>query len=105
MAPKGSGAFGEDRDDTIFVPYTTVQKKLRGRDGTNIQGITVSAASADDIEQVSKQIAEVLRAQHKLIPGDDDDFIILTQEDITAILTGVTQTMSGLLAAVRVLYP
>ena len=100
MAPKGSGAFGEDRDDTIFVPYTTVQKKLRGRDGTNIQGITVSAASADDIEQVSKQIAEVLRAQHKLIPGDDDDFIILTQEDITAILTGVTQTMSGLLAAV-----
>ena len=100
MAPKGSGAFGEDRDDTIFVPYTTVQKKLRGRDGTNIQGITVSAAFADDVELVSEQIAEVLRAQHNLIPGDDDDFIVRTQEDITAILTGTTQTMTGLLAAV-----
>ena len=100
MASKGSGAFGEDRDDTIFVPYTTVQKKLRGRDGTNIRGITVSAASAEDVELVSEQIADVLRAQHKLIPGDDDDFIVRTQEDITAILTGTTQTMTGLLAAV-----
>ena len=36
MEPKGSGEFGQDQDDTILAPYTTVQKKLRGRDGTNI---------------------------------------------------------------------
>ena len=100
MAPKGSGAWGEDQDDTIFVPYTTVQKKLRGRDGTNIQGMMVSAASADDVGPVSEQIADVLRAQHNLIPGDEDDFMVRTQEDLTAIRTGTTQTMTGLLAAV-----
>ena len=100
MAPKGSGAMGQDQDDTVFIPYTTVQKKLRGRDGTNIQGITVSAASADDVGPVSEQIAAVLRAQHKLIPGDDDDFMVRSQEDMAAIRTETTQTMTGLLAAV-----
>ena len=69
MAPKGSGAMGQDQDDTVFVPYTTVQKKLRGRDGTNIQGITISAASADEIGLVSEQIAEVLRAPAQADPG------------------------------------
>ena len=39
MTLKGSGSFGEDQDDVIFAPYTTVQRKLRGRDGTNISGI------------------------------------------------------------------
>ena len=100
MAPKGSGAMGQDQDDTVFIPYTTVQKKLRGRDGTNIQGITISAASADEIGLVSEQIAEVLRAQHKLIPGDDDDFMVRSVEDMAAIRTETTQTMTGLLAAV-----
>ena len=100
MAPKGSGAMGEDQDDTVFIPYTTVQKKLRGRAGTNIQGITVSAASADEVGLVSEQIAEVLRAQHKLIPGDDDDFMVRSLEDIAAIRTETTETMTGLLAAV-----
>ena len=100
MAPKGSGAMGQDQDDTVFIPYTTVQKKLRGRDGTNIQGITVSAASADEVGLVSEQIAEVLRAQHQLIPGDDDDFMVRSVEDMAAIRTETTQTMTGLLAAV-----
>ena len=100
MTAKGSGAMGQDQDDVIFAPYTTVQKKLRGRDGTNIQGITISAATADDIGPVSEQIAAVLRAQHKLIPGDEDDFMVRTQEDMTAIRTGTTETMTGLLAGV-----
>ncbi|TDI23306.1 MAG: FtsX-like permease family protein [Acidobacteria bacterium] len=94
MAAKGSGSFGEDQDDTIFAPYTTVQRKLRGRDGTNISGITISAYSADDIEAVSTQIASVLRVQHKLIQGEDDDFMVRTQEDMTSMRTGLTETMT-----------
>ena len=94
MEAKGSGSFGEDQDDTIFAPYTTVQRKLRGRDGTNISGITISAYSADDIEAVSTQIASVLRVQHKLIQGEDDDFMVRTQEDMTSMRTGLTETMT-----------
>jgi putative ABC transport system permease protein len=102
MKAKGSGSFGEDQDDTIFAPYTTVQRKLRGRDGTNISGITISAYSADDIEAVSEQIASVLRVEHKLLLGEDDDFMVRTQEDITSIRTEMTQTMTVFMLAIAV---
>ena len=102
MVAKGSGSFGQDQDDTIFVPYTTVQRKLRGRDGTNISGITISAYSADDVEAVSTQIASVLRVQHKLIQGEADDFMVRTQEDMTRMRTQTTQTMTMFTLAIAV---
>lgn len=100
MAAKGSGQFGEDQDDAIFVPYTTVNKKLRGRNGTNISEITISAASADSIGSVANAIAAVLREEHQLGPGEDDDFLVRTQEDMTSMRTQTTQTMTGLLAGI-----
>ncbi len=100
MEAKGSGQFGQDQDDTIMVPYTTVQKKLRGRDGTNISGITISAASADEMDETTAEITAVLREQHRLIPGDDDDFMVRTQEDMASMRTGMTETMTGLLAGI-----
>ena len=100
MEAKGSGQFGEDQDDVIFVPYTTVNKKLRGRDGTNISQITISAASADEIDRVADDISAVLREQHRLIPGEDDDFMVRTQSDMVSMRTQTTQTMTGLLASI-----
>ncbi len=100
MAPKGSGSFGEDQDDIIIAPYTTVMKKLRGRRAVSIQDITISARSADELDRTVAEISQVLRAQHKLIPGDDDDFMVRTQEDMATMLTQVTGTMTGLLAGI-----
>ena len=103
MEAKGSGSFGEDQDDTIFAPYTTVQRKLRGRDGTNISGITISAYSADDIEAVSTEITSVLRVQHKLLLGEDDDFMVRTQEDMTSMRSEMTNTMTSFMLAIAVI--
>ena len=100
MQSKGSGQFGQDQDDTVLVPYTTVQKKLRGKDGTNISGATISAVSPDQMDEITAQITAVLRDQHRLIPGEDDDFMVRTQEDIASMLTGMTETMTGLLAGI-----
>ena len=100
MEAKGSGQFGEDQDDAIFIPYTTVNKKLRGRDGTNISEIAISASSADEIAATADAISVVLREAHKLIPGEDDDFMVRTQEDMTSMRTQTTQTMTGLLASI-----
>ena len=100
MASKGAGSFGQDEDDTIFTPYTTVQKKLRGRDGTNISGITISADSPDNVNRVADELTAVLRAQHELPPGEPDDFMVRTQTDITTMRSEMTQTMTGLLAGI-----
>ena len=102
MTVKGSGTFGEDQDDVIFAPYTTVQRKLRGRDGTNISGITISARSADDIIATTAEIEEVLRAEHELIPGQDNDFMVRTQDDMMSMMTSTTQTMTLFTLAIAV---
>ena len=100
MSSKGAGQFGEDQDDVVFIPYSTVNKKLRGRDGTNISQIDISANSADSIQVVADQIADTLREEHALGPGEDNDFMVRTQEDLTRIRSQTTQTMTGLLASI-----
>ena len=102
MTVKGSGSFGEDQDDTIFAPYTTVQRKLRGRDGTNISRITIAARSADTIVATTTQIEEVLRIEHELIDGQENDFMVRTQDDMMSMLTSTTQTMTMFTLAIAV---
>jgi putative ABC transport system permease protein len=97
MASKGQGPFGQDQDDTIFVPYTTVQKKLQGM--THINNITISAESPDTAP-VAAAISETLRIMHKLPPGEPDDFMVRTQEEIASVRTETTRTMTTLLAAI-----
>jgi putative ABC transport system permease protein len=98
LTSKGQSSVGQDQDDIIYAPFTTVQKRMRGI--TYIEGMTVSAASADNIKQVADAIAAVLRVRHKIQPGDNDDFMVRTLEDIAAIRTETTRTMTMLLASI-----
>ncbi len=97
MISKGQGAFGQDQDDTIFAPYTTVQKKLQGIQ--HINSITVSSETAETAP-VALAISEALRIRHKLAAGDPDDFTVRTQEEIASLRTETTKTMTVLLAAI-----
>ena len=97
MSSKGQGAFGQDQDDTIFAPYTTVQKKLQGQ--THINNITIGAETPDTAPVVVA-IGEMLRLRHKLIASEPDDFTIRTQEEIASLRTETTRTMTVLLAAI-----
>ena len=98
MDTKGQAAMGNDQDDTIFAPFTTVQKRLQGQQ--NIQNITISAASADSVSGVADAVAVVMRSQHKLVAGDPDDFTIRTQQEIADIRTATVDTMTNLLAGI-----
>jgi putative ABC transport system permease protein len=98
LASKGQQAMGEDMDDQILVPYTTVQKKLLGI--TFIQNITVSAASAGETSRVADAIAVLLRNRHKIVPGEDDDFMVRTLEEMADIRTQAMGTMTTLLAGI-----
>jgi putative ABC transport system permease protein len=98
MASKGQSGMGQDQDDVIFVPYTTVMKKLRGV--TFIQQVTVSAASAAETSAVADSIAALLRVRHKIQPGDQDDFMVRTIEEMASVRKEATQTMTALLASI-----
>jgi len=98
MASKGQSGMGQDQDDTIFVPYTTVMKKLRGI--TNIQMVQVSAASAGETTRVADTIATMLRTRHKIQQGEPDDFMVRTMEEMASVRKEATQTMTALLASI-----
>ena len=98
LASKGQSGVGQDQDDVIFVPYSTVMKKLRGV--TFIQQVQVSAMSASQTTQVADTIATALRARHKIQPGDPDDFMVRTMEEIASVRKETTQTMTALLASI-----
>ncbi len=97
MSSKGQSAMGQDQDDIIFTPYTTVMKKLQGQQ--HINNITVSAATPETAP-VAEAIRETLRIRHKLSGGDPDDFMVRTLEDMANLRTETTKTMTTLLAAI-----
>jgi putative ABC transport system permease protein len=98
MGSKGQSGMGQDQDDVVFVPYTTVMKKMRGI--TYIQQVTVSAASATDTTATADRIATLLRTRHKIQPGDPDDFMVRTMEEMASVRVQATQTMTALLASI-----
>jgi putative ABC transport system permease protein len=98
MASKGSSTGGDDQDDSIVIPYTTAQKKLMGI--THIQNITVSAEAANDVSATADRITQLLRVRHKILQGDTDDFMVRTLEEMAAMRTETTRTMTALLAGI-----
>ena len=99
LSPKGqSAAFGNDEDDTLIMPYTTVQKKINGI--TWLQNISVSAASEDQMATAQQQIELLLRQRHHLRSTADDDFIIRSPQDLAQTREQTVRVMELLLAAI-----
>ena len=98
LANKGSGTGFEDQDDTAMVPYTTAQKKLMGIQ--HIQNVTISASSATEVKSTAEAITQLLRTRHKIVQGDTDDFMVRTMEEMAAMRTETTKTMTALLAGI-----
>jgi len=98
---KGASSGGQNQDDQIFVPYTTVMKKIQGNQYLN--NITVSTFSADNIAQQAEAIKASLRVQMGVPPGapeDEDPFRVMTLEDMVAFRTQASNTLTSLLAGI-----
>jgi putative ABC transport system permease protein len=81
LVPKGiSAGSGQDQDDAVFAPLTTVQKKLLGQDW--LRWMNVSAVSRQASYVAKQQIESLLRDRHKIRPGQDDDFIVRNLADV-----------------------
>jgi len=98
LGEKGQNSFGQDQDDVIIAPYTTVQKRILAQ--THIQSIQMSARSTEESALAQTQVEEVLRRTHKLRENDDNDFMVRSQEELSTTMTSVTEILTILLGAI-----
>jgi putative ABC transport system permease protein len=98
MKPKGLSVSGQDQDDTVIMPYSTVMKKIKGNNW--LDDILCSAVSPDVVKLAGQQAAALLRDRHHLRPEEDDDFNIRNPEDIIQAQLEASRTMTLLLVAI-----
>ncbi len=98
LISKGSSGMGEDQDNVILAPYSTVQNRMLGSE--NIQQIYASAKSEDVVNSAVSEIEKSLRNRHQLLPSVANDFTISTQLEVRETLNTVVNTITVLLSAV-----
>ena len=98
LESKGTNSMGQDQDNLMFAPYTTVMKRIQAV--TYLQGITCSALSEEYTDRAIEEITAMLRENHKLKDDAADDFNIRSQQELSSMMTSTSDMMSTLLAAV-----
>jgi putative ABC transport system permease protein len=94
---KGSNMMGQDQDDQIVAPYTTVMKQLQGRE--RIGQVLISARSESLVGQAQSEIDALLRQRHRIGPGQEADFTMRSQEEMASTSAQLTRTLSILLGS------
>ena len=98
LESKGYNSMGQDQDDIVLAPYTTVMKRLLAQ--TYLQSIFASALSEDMTDYATDEISAILRREHKLKDTDEDDFTIRSQQELSTMLNTTTDLMTTLLACI-----
>jgi putative ABC transport system permease protein len=99
LTSKGTAAaMGNDQDDTVLVPITTLQKKITGQDW--LRWIMVSAVSRQGSYAAQQQITALLRDRHRIRPGQDDDFFVRNLADMAELADQQSRLFTILLASI-----
>ena len=98
LAEKGENQMGQDQDDIVIAPFTTIQKRIAAID--YIHMIYASAQSEEVAEQATDEMERILRAQHRIQDDQENDFDVRTQSEMLDMMTSITGFMTVLLAAI-----
>jgi putative ABC transport system permease protein len=98
LKAKGTNTYGQDQDDLLLAPYTTVQKRVLA--STFFGSIQSSAIDESSTKKAAAEMEQALRKSHKLKEGSENDFRIRTQEDLVTTSSSVSNVLTILLGAI-----
>ena len=98
LKAKGQSGMGQDQDDVILAPSTTVLYRLKGR--SSVDMINASAVSSNLLDEAQEEMRLLLRASHRLEYGEEDDFNISNQAELSEAATETSRVLTLLLASI-----
>jgi putative ABC transport system permease protein len=98
LVPKGTSNFGQDQDDIIIAPYTTVQKRILS--SIYFNQIYASAITEDASDAAVAEITSTLKVTHRIREGQENDFQVRTQAELMTMMNSTSSMMTALLTAV-----
>ncbi|MBR3222136.1 MAG: ABC transporter permease [Kiritimatiellae bacterium] len=100
LRSKGANGWGQDQDDTVMAPYTTVGRVLTRSKFRSINMMNLSLHDMSDLDEAKREVTALLRQRHKLPDYQDDDFETRDTTEIMSTMGSVSSLMTVLLTAV-----
>lgn len=98
LKEKGENTFGQDQDDIIIAPYSTVQKRILAQD--YLQSIVASALNEENAEMAVNELTAILEKAHNISPDEDNDFNVSSQQEIINTFSSTSEMLTVLLVAI-----
>jgi len=100
LGAKGASLTGDDQDNVVLMPYTTVKRRLQGSSFNHVAAILVGARGPELIETARGEITALLRDRHRIAMGQKADFEVVTSEQLSQLFGTITGMMTALLASI-----
>lgn len=100
LEKKGAGLTGEDQDNVLLMPYTTVKRRIQGSSFDDVNAIFVAAKSPNLVTTATREIQQLLKDRHGIVNGEKMDFEVHSSEEIGKLMGTITGMMTALLASI-----